>query len=200
MSGSLPAGLTTVPVDSGLWERAFTLHPLVIVGSRDLGGAADLAPKHLAMPLSWENHFGFVCTPRHRTFQNIVRTQVFTVSYPKPTQLVLASLSAAPRCEDGTKSELAALPTFAATAVDGVLLRDAYLHLECRLLRILEGFGGNCLIAGEIVAAHIASLREESRDDHDLLYQSPLLAYLHPGRTAAVAETSSFPFPAGFKR
>jgi flavin reductase (DIM6/NTAB) family NADH-FMN oxidoreductase RutF len=124
------------------------------------------------------------------------------VSYPKPTQLVLASLTAAPRCYDGTKPELEALPLFEAQVVNGVLLRDAYFHLECRLDRIVENLGSNSLIIGKIAAAHAdtAYLRGETLDDNELIYNSPLLAYVHPGRTARVSETVSFPFPAGFKR
>lgn len=202
MSTSLPNSLATLSPSAGLWERVFTLNPLVLVGTRDLGRVADLAPKHLALPMSWEDYFGFVCTPRHRTYQNILRTRVFTVSYPKPTQLILASLSASPRCDDGTKAELAALPLFEAQVVDGVLVRDAYLHLECRLDRMIENLGGNSLIIGKIAAAYAdqAYLRDEALDDHELIHNSPLLAYLHPGRTARVSETVSFPFPAGFKR
>jgi flavin reductase (DIM6/NTAB) family NADH-FMN oxidoreductase RutF len=202
MVGKPPASLATLSPGAALWERVFTLNPLVIVGTRDLGGVADLAPKHLAFPVSWEDYFGFVCTGRHRTYQNILRTRVFTVSYPKPTQLILASLAAAPRCDDGTKAELAALPVFEAQAVDGVLLCDAFLHLECRLDRIVENLGSNSLIIGRIAAAHadIEYLRDEALDDHELIHRSPLLAYLHPGRTARVSESFSFPYPAGFKR
>jgi len=43
-----------------IWERFFTVAPLVIIGSRDESGAIDLAPKHMATPLSWQNYFGFV--------------------------------------------------------------------------------------------------------------------------------------------
>jgi flavin reductase (DIM6/NTAB) family NADH-FMN oxidoreductase RutF len=202
MTTTLPPSLTPLSPGAAMWERVFTLHPLVIVGTRDLSRVADLAPKHLALPMSWEDYFGFVCTRRHRTYQNVIRTRVFTVSYPKPTQLVLASLTAAPRCHDGTKAELAALPLLEAQVVDGVLLRDAYFHLECRLDRIVENLGGNSLIIGKIAAAYadLEYLRDEALDDHELIHNSPLLAYLHPGRTARVSETFSFPFPAGFKR
>ena len=79
-----------------IWERFFTVAPLLIIGSRDETGAFDLAPKHMATPLGWQNYFGFVCTPRHRTYQNIRREGVFTVSFPRPSQVVLTSLSAAP--------------------------------------------------------------------------------------------------------
>ena len=82
----------------GLWERVFTVAPLVIVGSKDTDGTYDLAPKHMAMPLGWGDRYCFVCTPRHRTYRNIERHGVFTVSYPHSFQVVQASLAAsAPR-------------------------------------------------------------------------------------------------------
>ena len=60
---------------SSIWEKFFTVFPLVVIGTRESDGSDDLAPKHLAMPMSWSNHFGFVCTPRHNTWQNIERTR-----------------------------------------------------------------------------------------------------------------------------
>ena len=94
--------------------------PLVIVGTREADGGHDLAPKHMAMPMSWENHYGFVCAPTHRTYQNIVRDRAFTVSLPTPEQVLQASLAAAPRATDGSKHSLAALSTVPATMIDGV--------------------------------------------------------------------------------
>ncbi|MGQ9871755.1 flavin reductase [Leptodesmis sp.] len=94
--------------------------PLVVIGTREPDGGYDLAPKHMAMPIGWENYFGFVCTPRHHTYQNVLREQAFTVSFPRPEQVVLASLSAAPRCEEDAKPALAALPILPASVVDGV--------------------------------------------------------------------------------
>lgn len=176
--------------------------PLAIVGTREKDGAFDLAPKHMIAPLSWQHHFGFVCTPSHATYSNAKREGVFTVSFPRPEQVVLASLAAAPRCEDSEKHSLEVLPTILATKVDGVLLKDAYLHLECELDRIVDDFAENSLIAGRIVAAAVAedSLREPDIDDHDLLRKAPLLVYLYPGRFATVAESEAFPFHEGFHR
>ena len=37
-------------------------------------------------------------------------------------------------------------------------------------------------------------------DDNDLIHESPLLAYLSPGRYARVENSNSFPFPANFMR
>jgi flavin reductase (DIM6/NTAB) family NADH-FMN oxidoreductase RutF len=194
--------LVSLDVDEPVWDRFFMVAPLVVVGTMDEDGRHDLAPKHLAMPMGWENFFGFVCTPRHRTYQNIRRTEVFTVSFPRPSQVVLTSLAAAPRCGDNTKPSAAALPTLPARVVDGVLLEDASAHLECRLDRFVHDFGSNSLIVGRVVAAHVdkETLRLNDRDEQDMLVQSPLLAYLPPGRYATIDRSYSFPFPAGFSR
>lgn len=197
-----PAEMIPIQADAALWDQCYMLAPLTVVGTREPDGHYDLAPKHMAMPLSWEPYFGFVCTPSHATYTNIAREGVFTVSFPRPEQIVLTSLAAAPRCEDSKKHALSGLPTIPARFVNGVLLKDAYLHFECELDRIIDGFGRNGLIAGRIVAASIAadSLREADMDDQDLLRRAPLLAYLHPGRFARVGETHAFPYHKGFSR
>lgn len=194
--------LVTLREDSPIWERVFTVNPLVLVGTRERGGGYDLAPKHMAFPMGWENYFAFVCTPRHATYHNARREGAFTVSYPRPTQVVLASLAASRREDDGTKPSLYALPTFPASEVDGIFIEDAYLFLECVLDRIVDDFGENSLIAGRVVAAHVNEdyLRISERDDNDLIHESPLLAYLSPGRYARVEDSNSFPFPADFLR
>ena len=50
-----------------VWERVYMVAPLVLVGTREPDGRHDLAPKHMALPLGWQNYFGFVCAPRHST-------------------------------------------------------------------------------------------------------------------------------------
>ena len=176
--------------------------PLTIVGTREPDGRFDLAPKHLAMPLSWHDHYGFVCTPSHATYANARREGCFTVSFPRPDQILITSLAAAPRCEDDQKHALSAIPTIAASAVDGVLVEDAYLHLECELDRIVDGFAENSLIVGRIVAAAAASdtVRDADIDAQEMIAHSPLLAYLHPGRFATITETRAFPYHVGFRR
>ena len=184
-----------------IWDRFLSVAPLVVIGTQEETGNYDLAPKHMAMPLGWDNYFGFICTPRHRTYQNIARERVFTVSFPRPDQVVLTSLAASPRCEDQVKPSLIALPTFPAIQIQGVFLKDAYLFLECQLDRIVDGFGDNSLIAGQIVAAHVQAeaLRVSDQIDQDLLAQSPLLVYLPPSRYASLDHSFSFPFPKGFQ-
>jgi len=70
MPGNVVALDTSVPV----WEQFFTVAPLVLIGTRDEDGSLDLAPKHMVTPMGWQNYFGFVCTPRHKTCANIERT------------------------------------------------------------------------------------------------------------------------------
>ncbi len=194
--------LVELDVRQPVWDRFFWVAPLVLVGTMESSGEHDLAPKHMAFPMGWENYFGFVCTPRHRTYGNIRRDGVFTVSYPRPSQLVLTSLAASPRCEAESKPALGALPVFPASRVDGVLLEGASAFLECELDRIVDGFGVNSLIVGKVVAARVAedAERMDDGDDQALIHQSPVLAYLNPGRFAAVDDSLSFPFPAGMKK
>lgn len=192
----------SLPIAEPIWDRFFTVSPLVIVGTMEADGSHDLAPKHLAIPMSWDNYFGFVCSPSHRTYTNIKRTGEFTVSYPTADQVTLASLAASPRCEAGAKLAVSVLPVKPATTVDGVLLEDCYLYLECKLDRIIDDLGRNCLIIGRIVAASVdkRSLRHLETDDQDTVHQNPLLAYLYPFRFASIDSSQQFPKPAGFKR
>jgi len=196
-----PASVVRLPTRSPVWGHVFMVSPLVLVGSKSPGGEHDLAPKHMAMPLGWSNHYCFVCSPRHTTYTNVVATGVFTVSFPRPEQVVQTSLAAAPREQDQTKPSLAALPTFPAREVDGVLVVGCSFFLECRLERVLDGFGENSLVIGEVVAASADEgvLRVSGQDDGDLVHEQPVLAFLSPGRFASVAETFSFPYPVDFK-
>lgn len=193
-----------VPLDvrAPVWSRVFTVSPLVVVGTKEPEGY-DLAPKHLALPLGWENYFGFVCTPRHATYRNARREGAFTVTYPRPDQVVMASLAASAREDDkGRKPVVDALETIPATVVDGIFLRDGYLFLECELHRVIEGFDEAELVTGRVVAAHAHrdALRVSERDDRRVIHESPLLVYVDPGRFASVRRSDPFPFPTGFLR
>lgn len=196
--------MTYVDLDTArpIWDRFLWVSPLVVIGTVEEDGSLDLAPKHMVTPLGWGNYFGFVCTPRHATYRNAEREQGFTVSWPRPEQLVQASLSAAPRCDDGQKATLLGLPITAAETIPGPLIEGAYLHLECRLERIVEGFGENGLVVGEIVAArvHEDAARAHDLEDERLVARSPLLAYIAPGQFARIDESRSFPFPSGFAK
>jgi flavin reductase (DIM6/NTAB) family NADH-FMN oxidoreductase RutF len=156
----------------------------------------------MAMPLGWSNYFCFACSPRHATYRNAERTGTFTVSFPRPGGVIGASLAAAPRVEGGGKPSLGAVPVVPSRVVEGVLAQDAYLWLECRLDRMVDGFGANSLVVGEIVAAAMAegAARGADTDDADVVAREPLLAYVATGRFAEVRDTLGFPFHTGFSR
>ena len=86
--------LVRLDVESPIWDRFFTVAPLVVIGTREPDGSNDLAPKHMVTALGWNNHIGFVCTESHATYRNIKRNGEFTVSFPNPDQIILTSLSA----------------------------------------------------------------------------------------------------------
>ena len=197
-----PDAVTTLDTSQPVWERFFLISPMVIVGTLEEDGTPDFAPKHMAMPVSWENYFGFVCTPRHRTYANIQRDGQFTVTYPRPSQLLYASLAATPRADEDTKPVLGAFDTVAAEMVKGQFVADGYVFLECQLHKIIDGFGDNSLITGKLVATHVHrdALRITEQDEQDMIHRAPLLAYVHPWRFASVSKTSVFPVPEGMRR
>ena len=140
--------ITEIGTASPIWDRFFSVAPLALVGSRELDGSFDLAPKHMAMPVGWQNYWCFVCTPRHATYRNIKGHGQFTVSFPAPDQMVAASMAAGPRGAEGVKPSLEALETFPARTVEGVLVEHSQLWLECELERIVDGFGENSIVVG----------------------------------------------------
>lgn len=192
-----------VEIDTGrpVWDRFFMVAPLVLIGTTDQDGSVDLAPKHMVTAMGWQNYFGFVCSPTHGTCRNIQRTGVFTASFPTPSQVLYTSLAASPRLE-GEKPVLGSYSTFPARQIDGAFIDDAYLYFECRHFRTVDGFGPNCLITGEIVAAYAdpAFVRASEFDDQELIHDSPLLVYLAPGRFASVERSNQFPFPMDMKK
>ncbi|HEY8193100.1 MAG TPA: flavin reductase [Gaiellaceae bacterium] len=198
-----PGGETrTVPLaPASVWERIFTVAPLVLIGSKEPSGHYDIAPKHMAMPLGWGDRYCFVCTPRHATYRNIEREGAFTVSFPHRFQVVQASLAATRREPDGSKPSLTALPTFRAEKVDGALVHGCYLFLECELERLVP-FGVDALVVGRIVAAAARedALRDPDREDEEILRRLAPIAYVSPARFTAVSESRSFPFPTHFSR
>ena len=193
--------LMDIDTSRPVWHRFFTVAPLVLIGTSDPDGSHDFAPKHMVTPMGWQNYFGFVCSPSHSTCANIQRNGEFTVSYPKPSQVLHSSLAASPRL-GGHKPVLDYFTTFAAREVNAELIEEAYLYFECRHFKTVNGFGPNCLITGEIVAAYAEQefLRSSELDDQELVHHSPLLAYLAPGRFATIERSNAFPFPAHMKK
>ncbi len=202
MSESVFENVISLSSERPFWEQVFTVAPLVVIGTLEENGQLDFAPKHMAMPLGWGPYFCFVCTPRHSTYHNIERSGEFTVSFPRPNQVVMATLTASSRDAEGNKANLETLPTLTAKKINGRFLKDSYLFLECTLNQVLDGFEDYSLIIGNIVAAYAGedSVRCSDQDSNDLLAEAPLLAYLNWGRYTSIQSSYSFPFLKDFKR
>ena len=193
--------LVDLSTETPIWDRFFLVAPLVLVATKE-GDGYDVAPKHLATPVGWENYFEFVCSPSHATYRNLEAHPEFTVSFPGSDLILETSMAAGPRAPDRSKPALAAVPLVPAHAVDGVLVERCVLYLECELARVVDGFGDNSLVVGRVVAASAPrrALRGPDVDDADLLHQLRPLVYLSPGRFGVVDATHAFPQPMGFSR
>jgi len=204
MSEEQDGEMIELDVEQDIWSRAYTVHSLIIIGSKEEDGNYNFAPKHMAMPMGFSNHFGFIGTPRKSTYRNIQREKVFTVSYPKPSQLTVSSLAATQREDDDSKPILDQIPTAPAQEIEGYFVKDSYFQLECKQTECLGKFGEWELIVGEIVAARINKRMSrkisDSAGEGQLIYNNPLLAYLHPNRFSVIKESNVFPFPKEFKR
>ncbi|NND70216.1 MAG: flavin reductase [Rhodothermales bacterium] len=197
-----PESIVEIDTDKPIWDRFFTVAPLVLVGTTEPDGRSDFAPKHMAMPMGWNNMFGFVCTPKHATYRNADRSGYFTVSFPRPSQVVLSSLASSPRCDDNTKAVLQAFPTLPAKKIPGEYVANSYLYLGCSLDRIVDGFGDNSLMVGIVEEAFVArkSLRISESDDLEMIANEPLLAFLAYGYYTEIEKAKAFPLPEGFSR
>ena len=186
-----------------LWEHFYTVAPLIVVGSKN-NGDFNLAPKHMATPIGFSNYFGFVCTPRHVTYQNIKKEKKFTVSFVKPSQLVTASLAASPRGENkkNFKEVIKCLSTFSTSKKNNLFITDSYVLFECSLYKVIDGFDDYSIITGKIDTAwvHKEDKIYSDIDEQQHLYNNPLLVYISQGRFANVKETFNFPFPKNFQR
>lgn len=194
---------TSLDLSTAVWDRVFMVAPLIVVGTRE-GTEYDMAPKHMAFPAGFDNYFGFVCTPEHGTYQNIQRTGEFTVSFPIPDDVVPVSLSATSREELISKYHdvVGSLPVIRAETMDLPVLQDAYLVFECSVFKIIDGFGENSIITGEIRAAFVRKdyRRISDKDAQEQMNDHNLLAFIAPDRFARISETHRFPFPKDFRK
>ena len=64
-----------------------------------------------------------------------------------------------------------------------------------------EFWGGGELVAALVfLQAEAAFLRAYEHDSQEVIHDSPLLAYLAPGRFATIDRSNAFPFPAEMKK
>ena len=193
----------SLDVHQSIWDHFYTVAPLIVVGSKEESGF-DLAPKHMATPLGFSDFFGFVCTPRHNTYQNIKKHLRFSVSFVKPDQILLSSLAAMPRCAENDFSHQVTehIPTVTNKEGTSIFLKDSYVMLDCKLHRIIDGFDDYSLITGKVESAlvHKDYKIVSDKGQQKQIYEHPLLAYIAQGRFASIRETMRYPYPKDFQR
>ncbi|MGI9532230.1 flavin reductase [Lutimonas sp.] len=193
----------SLELKDSIWEHFYTVAPLVVIGSKESQGF-DLAPKHMATPLGFSDFFGFVCTARHNTYQNIKKHSRFSVSFVKPDQILLSSLAAIPRCavKDFSQEITNQIPTLLSEDGEVIFVQDSYVMLDCALHQIIDGFDDYSIITGRIRSARVhKNYKIVSDEGHQKqIYDHPLLAYIAPGRFANIHETLAYPYPKDFQR
>lgn len=193
--------VVSIETKKPIWNHFYMISPLVIIGTKEKDHY-DLAPKHMAMAIGQENYFGFVCTPKHATYHNVRDHGYFSVSFPKPDQMVLAGLAAAPRCGEETdqKKMVELLPTVPAPRLDSLFIKNAYLYLECVLHQIIDGFGEYSLITGKITGAYVdlSYLKVSDKDQQHMIQKAPLPGFLAYSRFTIVEDSFAFPMPKDF--
>lgn len=193
----------SLDVKESIWEHFYTVAPLVVIGSKEESGF-DLAPKHMVTPIGFSDYFGFVCTPRHNTYQNIKKEKKFTVSFVKPDQVVLSSIAAIPRCtvDDFPKQIIKNIPTVSTVENQNIFIADSYVLLDCSLYKIIDGFDDYSIITGKVNTAMVHKDYKivSDKGQQKQLYENPLLAYIAPGRFASIEKTMSYPYPKDFQR
>ena len=98
--------------------------PLVLIGTSDRMGKLILRPSIWLHPWAGDNYFGFVCTPSIQLIKISGTKRCLPSTYVRPTQLLLSSLAASPRCEeDPDKSILSMFQTVPASNVDALFLQ-----------------------------------------------------------------------------
>ena len=169
--------LVTLGQDWPVWDRVFTVNPLVLIGTRERERWIRPRPQAHGVPHGLGELLRVRLHPAPRDLpqrqaRGRLHRQLSEADAGRPREP-----GGITQRERRFQASLYALPTFPASEVDGVFIQDAYLFLECVLDRIVDDFGENSLIAGRVVAAHVSEdyLRASERDDNDLIHESRYL-------------------------
>jgi len=185
-----------LPLDS-FGRRFFRPASLVLVTTMSPLGIPNVAPKTQVMPVGRKGYWAFACCDRHHTYQNVAQQGEFVINIPGPELIEQVSRAAAefpPGADEISGAGLTAIPSH----VVGVpSLAECRVHLECKKERILDGFGEESLIIGEVVAVTV----NESLVDAgvEILEEHPLLVYVYPGHYAGIKGAKRFRFPRNYK-
>ena len=84
--------LFTLRENLPIWDRVSTVNPLVLVGTKEEDEGYDIAPKAHGLSAGLGQLLRLCLYAAPPDLRQPRREGVFTVTYPRPTQVVLASL------------------------------------------------------------------------------------------------------------
>lgn len=185
-----------LPLDS-FGRRFFRPTSLVLVTTLSPLGVGNVAPKTQVMPVGRKGYWAFACCDRHHTYQNVARQGEFVINIPGP-ELIEQVSQAAAEFPPGTDEISGAGLTAIASRVVGVpSIAECRVHLEFKNYQILDGFGEESLVIGEVVAV---TVDEEAVDAGvEILEGHPLLVYVYPGHYTGIKKAEKFVFPRNYK-
>lgn len=138
---------TAVPLDKWQWSPSPLPGQVVLVTSRAADGTPDVAPKSWVTIVGMTGpRIGFGCSWQHRTARNVRETGEFVINLPDQG-LAEAAWRLPELADRWALPEMATVP---AVTVGVPALARCYVHIECRLDRIVEFEAEEVFIVGLI--------------------------------------------------
>jgi flavin reductase (DIM6/NTAB) family NADH-FMN oxidoreductase RutF len=157
----------------------------------------NVAPKTQVMPVGRKGYWAFGCCDRHHTYQNVIQQGEFVINFPGPELIKQVSQSAKEFPPDADEINGAGLTAMASQEVKVPSVAECRVHLECKRYQVIDGYGKESLIVGEVVAV---TADEDLVDaGAEILMEYPLLVYVYPGYYASVEQVRQFRFPRNYK-
>jgi flavin reductase (DIM6/NTAB) family NADH-FMN oxidoreductase RutF len=126
-----------------------------------IGIVKDAAGKYNPITLSWVMQTSWAppllvtsIAPSRHSFDAMRRSREFVIALPSESQIEATVLFGTASGRDMDKLERSGLATQPATKIDCVLLSDAIVNHECKLVDEFET-GDHSIFVGEVVATHV---------------------------------------------
>ncbi len=178
-------------------RRFFRPANLVLVTTLSPNGVVNVAPKTQAMPIGRKGYWAFACCARHHTYQNIEHQGEFVINFPGPGLIERVAQTARDVPPGTDEIKEAGLTAMEARRVKVPVVAECGVNVECRRHQVIDGYGDESLIVGEVVAVTIDEVLVDA--GVETLHTFPLLVYVYPDHYAVVDRVERFRFPEDYK-
>jgi len=184
-------------LDEFVGKFFFKPESVALVTTISISGVPNVAPKTQVMPIGRKNYWAFACCGSHHTYQNVVQQGEFVINIPGPELIDHISRSSADFPLGTDEIKAAGLTALSSKIVVPPSIAECRVHIECRRYQVLDGFGNDSLIIGQVIACFGDSGFVST--DPAILREYPLLAYIHPNHYATIDRVERFSFPRNYK-